>query len=63
MNELFNSSMEKYYNRPKKKIYPFGSCIVDIKIIKSKMGEGTIKILSCFPMNLSISQKWEVIQY
>ncbi len=33
------------------------------KIIKSKMGETTIKILSCFLMNLSISQKWEVIQY
>jgi hypothetical protein len=61
MNELFNSRMETYYNRHKKYIYPFGSCIIDIKIIKSKMGGSTINILSCFLMNLSISPKWEVI--
>jgi hypothetical protein len=61
MNELFTSTMDKYYDRHKKYIYPFGSGIMDIKIIKSKMGESTIKMISCFPMNLSIPQKWNSI--
>jgi hypothetical protein len=63
MNELFNSSMEFFFNRHKKYLYPFGSGIMNIKIIKSKMGGSTIKILFFFRMSLSISQNREVIQY